>query len=480
MLRMSALWLGLEFFWVSNQMVFLPSRVEFFAPAAYYASYYALIKAAGAIVTIATQLTIGFLSDHAVSPLGKRRPFIMRGILWGCAAITLFVLAPNYWMLFCMYLVFEFFINSASVPFQSLLPDLVPKPQVGRAGAIMGSYHLAGNLVGILVMVAMAVLFGNRQLAYMGSTLPMGFAALLLPLYLLFLIGTMLVVYYGIDEKGWAQQASKRIEGAVMEIRALSGMVIRFARTAPTLVGCMINDYKKVDIRSRQNLLWLAISRFVIFIGFQTFNSYALLFVEHNLNREGWLISLGVPQEKVLELLNTAVMLVLGLFILGGLLGALCSHWLQERFGKRNTIITGMILAGVMIIPLIFTSSVWVAVGFGIFMGAGWGIFLAADWAFATLLMPKDKAGSYMGLWDVTTLIPQFVALIIAAPIRDGIFNAHLQRLIAELGKTAGTHAAWALGNKWLFATVIVYFLLGLWLLRRVREERRPGYEQQP
>ena len=57
---------------MSQQMIVLPKRVEYFVPDAHYASYYALIKAAGAIVVICTQLTLGFLSDHAESRVGKR------------------------------------------------------------------------------------------------------------------------------------------------------------------------------------------------------------------------------------------------------------------------------------------------------------------------------------------------------------------------------------------------------------------------
>jgi hypothetical protein len=344
----------------------------------------------------------------------------------------------------------------------------------------MSSYHLAGNFVGIIAMVALHVLFRDRQLVYLHNELPLGYAVLMLPMYIIFLIGTMLVVYYGIDEHGWAQQVKARLEGAVREIRVLSGVVIRFARTAPTLLGCMIHDYKQVDIRGRPNLAWLAISRFVIFIGYSTFISYALPYVEHNLDREAWLASLGVSPAMIPKVLDAAAPAVLGLFILGGLGGALGSLWLQERFGKKNTIIAGMVMAGAMVPSLIVTSDVWVAVASGVVMGSGWGMFLAADWAFACTLMPKDKAGSYMGLWDVTTLMPQFAAIIFAAPIRDGIYNAQLPRLVAQLGEEAGSIAASALAHKWLYATIIVYFLAGLWLLRRVREERRPGHEQLP
>ena len=78
-----------------------------------------------------------------------------------------------------------------------------------------------------------------------------------------------------------------------------------------------------------------------------------------------------------------------------------------------------------------------VAAGCGTLLGMGWGAFISADWAFACTLMPKQQAGSYMGIWDVTTLLPQILAPVIAAPIRDSIYNALADQRIAQLGQAA-------------------------------------------
>ena len=71
-------------------------------------------------------------------------------------------------------------------------------------------------------------------------------------------------------------------------------------------------------------------------------------------------------------------------------------------------------------------------------LGCGWGAFIAADWAFACTLMPKQQAGSYMGIWDVTTLLPQIIAPVIAGPLFDSIVNARLAEFTARLGPASG------------------------------------------
>jgi len=92
--RLSALWFALQFFWASQQLAIMPDLIEAFTTKDTQGMLYGLIKSAGALVVIATQLTVGFISDHAYSKLGRRRPFIIFGVLSGCVAITLFMLAP--------------------------------------------------------------------------------------------------------------------------------------------------------------------------------------------------------------------------------------------------------------------------------------------------------------------------------------------------------------------------------------------------
>jgi MFS family permease len=272
----------------------------------------------------------------------------------------------------------------------------------------------------------------------------------------------------GVDEKGWMQEARKRIEGAARTIKILPGTVVRFARTAPTMLGCIVHDYLQIDLRGQPNFVWLAVSRFAVYLGYQTFLTYIYFYVHANLEIQTWLDSLGLSESFAGAVLPSIMIF----FILGGFVGNVLSAPLAERYGKKWVINAGMTLAGVLVVPLIFTHDVWVAIGCGSILGIGWGAFIAADWAFACTLMPKQKAGTYMGIWDVTTLMPQILAPVIAGPIRDGIFNSRVDELVAQVGRELGERSAEALAHQWLYATIIVYFVLGLVLLRRVREQR--------
>jgi len=453
--RLSSLWFALQYFWASQQLVVMPEMVQAYAQPSNMGFLYGLIKSVGAIFVIATQLSVGFISDHAYSKLGRRRPFILFGITTGCAAICWFMLAPSYWWLFAGYILIEITINIASVPFQSLLPDLVPKAQHARAGSVMGWMHMAGYFFG-LVTVIFAGLFMQESIR--------GYRMVLLPLFLVLLIVFALWTAFSVDEHGWAQVARDKLLGAVRSIKLLPGTMVKFAATAPSLLGCMIHDYSKVKLREQPNFVYLWLSRFTVFLGYAAFIQYIKLHVKSNLAWREWLISLGVAEETALGMADVAFAVIMLLFIIGGIVGTILSAPLAERYGKKAVIGWGMVLAAVVDIPLVMTGNVWLAIICGIGIGIGWGAFISADWAFACTLMPKQKAGSYMGIWDISTLLPQVIS-----PALAGILY---QVVYARLATGPEDTHAEAIAYKWVISSLLVYFAIGLWVLRYVKEER--------
>jgi MFS family permease len=460
LLRLSALWFGLQFFWTSQQLIVMPERVEHFVGDLHKGTYLGLIKSAGALTVLLTQLTIGYISDHAESRLGRRRPFILYGMLSGMGAVTFFMLAPGYWWLFAAYMLIEATINAASVPFQSLLPDLVPEKQHAQAGAQMGLNHLGGNLLGLIVVMAMQFLFKDQVHTVLGDDKPLGYLYVLLPAYIILLLITTLVVVFGVDEVRWAQHPREDAAPGCRLLRWLPGVVVRYKALGGSLLSTIVRTYLGLNLRAHPNFTWLAVSRFAVNLGYHTFLTFVAYYTAANLDRAGFLRSIGM-EGKLPESIVLPAMLVT--FILGGLAGNLLSPWLAARIGKKGVIGAGLVWSGLLFIPLIFTHTVTTAVMIGAALGIGWGAFIAADWAFACTLMPKARAGTFMGVWDVTTLLPQVIAPIIAGPLRDAITGANSAAL--------GLRPAEALAYQWVFALVVVYFSVGLFLLRPLREE---------
>jgi MFS family permease len=92
-------------------------------------------------------------------------------------------------------------------------------------------------------------------------------------------------------------------------------------------------------------------------------------------------------------------------------------------------------------------------------------------------VIPKKKAGSYMGIWDISTLLPQVISPLIAGLIYTLVYIYNAAGIVSlaaiwknELPKEDS--AAAALGVKWVMISLIGYFAIALWVLRKVREER--------
>jgi MFS family permease len=224
--------------------------------------------------------------------------------------------------------------------------------------------------------------------------------------------------------------------------------------------------------------LWL--SRFTVFLGYAAFIQYVKLYVDSNLNWQDWLIGLGFSAEAIAtsgSAATAAFGAIVTFFIIGGLVGSRVAGPLAERFGKKAVIGGGMIIAAIADIPLVMTSNVWLAVACGVVIGVGWGAFISADWAFACTLMPKQKAGSYMGIWDISTLLPQVISPVLAGLLYQAVYAYFAGRTgfaftLSTAGIPAENPAAAALGFKWVITSLLVYFAIGLWILRFVKEER--------
>ncbi len=472
-MNMSAIWFGLQFFWTSNQLFIMPNRIRDFVLAeqgtiAQLGFYRGLLDSTGSAVVIITQLMSGFLSDHAWSRRGRRRPFVLTGILSGLFGITLFMLAPGYWYLFAAYAFMSFCLNLAAVPFQSLLPDLVPKSQENVAGSVMGLNNMGGVLVGLLAYIAMSVLGfeGGRGNMFM------------LALYFIVLLTTLAFTYFGIDELKWMQEQRSELSGKLREFTLFPGTTIRYIRRGSNLFSTVARNYFGLDLKQHPNFLWLSGSRACIYLGYTVFTDWVNYYTKINLDREGWLLSLGIGADSVEKYLEIVLAGMMVFFLIGGLAGNLISAPLANWQSKKRVVGLGIVLSGAMVVPLILTGDVWRAITAGAVLGIGWGAFVASDWAFGCSLMPKDRAGTFMGMWMLTSLVPAMLSPALSGIVRDLFYNSGLAKLTATgMATELASPIAEAAAHRWVFGLIILFFTFGFIILQRVKEQK--GWEKQ-
>ena len=179
----------------------------------------------------------------------------------------------------------------------------------------------------------------------------------------------------------------------------------------------------------------LLFSRGLINIGFFTLLGFLAFYVRDTLG------SHSVAQTGLIFLA----------FTLAGILGALASAKVTDRFDKRAVISLSVAVVAAALGALALASSFAVAYAAAFVAGGAWGAFATADWALATTTLPEESMATAMGIWNVATTLPQVIAPLATAPL----VNALNER---QLG----------LGPRAAIVLSLVEFLLGgaaIWLV---------------
>lgn len=373
----------------------------------------ALISAAGAFMAVVVQPIAGSLSDYTITRWGRRKPYIVIGVVLDMVFLLGLAMSSGYLSLLAFVALLQFSSNFAQGPFQGYIPDLVPEEQVGVASSAMGLMTLLGMVLGT-VIASLAVALHN---------IPLGLAAI----GLLELV-TMVVTIRSVREPAIAPP---RREGRLVEsIRSTIAEVL-----------------------GHHNFLWLLGSRlfFLMTNGMVFFCSFFFLTRSIRLTKEEAAVTF------------TIVEVVL---IAATMLAVVPAGRLSDRYGRKRVIYVACLfgfvgLAGFAMVPrdplLVITSGVVVPLWAIVMapLGIGLGMFLAVDWALMTDIIPKRTAGRYMGISNVVTATSGMVAGFIGALIVDPV-----------------DRGAYGMGPRLALLLASSFFIVAALLLRHVDERR--------
>ena len=101
------------------------------------------------------QPIIGRISDRTQSPLGRRVPFILWGTVFAALGLIGVRLAPNYAVLFAVWVFVQANINIAYGPGLALIRDCIPLNRIGTASSVKIMSDAAGAAVMIGVTGAL-------------------------------------------------------------------------------------------------------------------------------------------------------------------------------------------------------------------------------------------------------------------------------------------------------------------------------------
>jgi MFS family permease len=186
------------------------------------------------------------------------------------------------------------------------------------------------------------------------------------------------------------------------------GLIGVVAMFLAVVVGIFASLAVHLDKSVRQNrpFIWWIISRLAALVAINNIAVFLLYFVQEKLS---------LPVNEAIDLAGLLPMILGGFIILFGL-GA---GWLSDRFDRRLlTAIGGVIGAIGVAVMVLGTTLPWMYVAAAI-IGLAYALFNVASWALGTDIIPRERAGEFLGLQNLAGAGAGAIGAYIGGTIAD-------------------------------------------------------------
>ena len=361
LLVLNAYWVGLSFMWNTLHPILLPAVLLNYVPDAKKNTYLGLLTFVGLVIAMIVQPLSGALSDGWKSRFGRRRPLIVLGTLFDFLFLSILAWAGGFVWLFIGYVGLQLSSNIAHGPMQGLLPDRVPRTQLGVASSLKTFMDMLSLII--------ASLLAGRLLDPVTRD----------PTAIMLVVIGLLAVCAGITIFGVRESPSpigreeRRCAATAGSVEAGEGKNF---------------DQFKINFRENSSYWWLIAERALFILGIYGLQAFAQYYLQD-------VLRVPDPPKQTGDLLAVLTISLVVLVLIGG--------WLTDKYGaKRILYIATFIAAGGMFLML-FAKDMRGLTVFGSVLGAGIGLFLTSNWALANTLAPEGEAGKYLGLTNLAT-----------------------------------------------------------------------------
>lgn len=379
---LACLWFGFNVQWGALLPIVLPAQVADMAGPR-KELYNGLLLGIGALVAMVVSPVAGALSDRCTSSLGRRRPYLWKGLLLNCAFLGLmayFGKGSNIFLFLLCFLGVQFTANWWGGPYTGLVPDLIKFEERGRASAWLMFMTILGTIVGVGTS-GQLIKIGGYKLAY------------------LFIIVSLLLCFVftllGVKEKPLT------------------------VTPQPLSLREFIRGFY-LDPRENKDFYWVLITRSMVTMGvFSVYNFFQYFLAD--------VIGIANPAQQGSMLLGVGALVSLPFGFMAGLL--------SDRWGRKRTVMLSSAIMAVTSIAYVLTAfkASWsLVVVMAIVFGIGSCAYQTVDWALAIDVLPKmENAGKDMGIWHIALVLPAVIA-----PAISGLVLQEVKPYSLTLGYT--------------------------------------------
>ena len=432
-LFLNANWFGLALRSQVLAGLVIPLLVQQFVGEDQKGAYFGTIRLWGLMAALLLQALFGIVSDHSRFKWGRRRPFILIGtlletvIILSMAWIAGLTGMGGYYVLFAIYLVSMASTNMSQAATQGFIPDLVPHEKRGLAsgvktmleipaplilfGLVIAPLVEKGNLtaglivtvVGLLVCMALSMFVREKQLETASPLNWKPFTSLLL----MTAVFTLIILGLGQVVKVLLPPLQTIFSGANgrWAFGALGVIAMLVAVVVGVFASLRVQMGRKLAA-DNQSFTWWVISRLAALVAINNIGSFLLYFVQEKFS---------LPGKQAAGLAGT-LPLILGVCVI---LFGMVAGWLSDRFDRRwLTFISGLLGAFGVAVMVLGTTQAMMYVA-AIFVGIAYALFNVASWALGTDIIPRERAGEFLGLQNLAGAGAGAIGAYIGGSIAD-------------------------------------------------------------
>jgi MFS family permease len=356
--RLVLAYLGLYSAVLATALVTLALRIGQVDPQHKVASL-ALAEALGALVALFSNPLAGRLSDRTTSRWGRRRPWLIAGVLGGAAGLAVVALVPSVAAITAGWCLAQMCFNATIAALAATVPEQVPPGQRGMVSGLVG--------------------FSQRLAVPAG----MGAAAV-----------------FSAGAVGFLVPAA-----AAICCVSLFALPLRDTRAGPREPFSAREFFGSfwTNPRTHPDFGWVWLTRFLTYFAFVAPAPYLAYYLGSRAHVADSSLAVTVA---LLTTIN---------YTMSAMTAAVCG-WLSDRLGRRKIFVTaaGLFLAGGLAVlavsrtlpPVYFAQAL---------LGMGSGFYFAVDMALAVGVLPSSRdVGKDLGVINSADVLPQSIGPALA------------------------------------------------------------------
>lgn len=317
-----------------------------------------LVAGVGAAFGIVANPLFGRLSDRTRSRFGRRRPWMLGGVLGALCGLAVVSYAESLPVLVLGWLITQTAMQAVLAPMTAILPDQVPVRLRGRIAGLLSVGQGLATTVGV----------------------------------------AMLNIYPQSTQWGFLAPISVAVLAVVVLCAVLPDRSPQDVDRPPFSLRALLGAYW-FDPRGNADFAWTLLSRLLAYMGITVLIVYQTYFL---------LARMGVEPERIAAVMFLVLLVENTLTVLGNVV----SGYLSDRWRRRKVFVAGSAVAGTLgFLTAALTTEFAVFLVGAALLGIAKGVYAAVDMAMATDLLPEGKGGAAknMGLFIVASLFPNLL-----------------------------------------------------------------------